>query len=92
MPYLTPGGLHHYSQDLDGRQSITLPLPMVYEAAEQPKWEYRTVTIDPREEAPLDDARLNELGAEGWLLAGIAQFPGGERVTRIIYCFVRYAQ
>jgi hypothetical protein len=92
MPFLTPSNTHPLAQDPPGKSSQTsIPLPIIFEDAPPPKWEYRTITIDPREEAPLDEVRLNELGADGWLLAGIADFPGGERVTRIIYYFVRFA-
>ena len=95
MPFLTPGALRQFNQDPPGKfagQSVMLPLPMVFETAPQPKWEYHTVTLDPREESPLGEAQLNELGGEGWLLTGTAQFPGGERVTRITYYFVRFAE
>ncbi|MGO8947644.1 MAG: hypothetical protein ACLQUY_08270 [Ktedonobacterales bacterium] len=91
MPYLTPGAFHNFNQDPFNRQPMMLPLPIVFEAGAQPKWEYHTVTLDPREEPPLDEARLNQLGQDGWLLAGIIGIPGGERVTRITYYFVRYA-
>ncbi len=66
-----------------------LSLPIVFEASAQPKWEYHTVTLDPREEPPLDETRLNQLGQEGWLLAGILGTPGGDRVTCLTYYFVR---
>ena len=95
MPFLTPGALRQFNQDPPSKfagQPVTLPLPMVFESAPQPKWEYHTVTLDPREQLPLDETQLNELGGEGWLLAGIAEFPGGERVTRITYYFVRFAE
>jgi hypothetical protein len=50
-----------------------MPLPIVYEnvPAEPTRWEYRVLTIDVREEDLPDAARLNELGDEGWLLAGV---------------------
>jgi hypothetical protein len=95
MPFLTPDTLRQLNQDPPGKfagQSIALPLPMVFEPAPQPKWEYHTVALDPREEPPLDETQLSELGKDGWLLAGIVEFPGGERVTRIMYYFVRLAE
>jgi len=46
---------------------------MVYERvpAEPVRWEYRVLTVDAREEDLPDAVRLNELGAEGWLLVGM---------------------
>jgi hypothetical protein len=90
MTYLTPGILRQFSQDPAGKPSMMPPpTPIVFEAAAQPKWEYHVISIDPREEPPLDEARLTELGQDGWLLAGIIGTPGGDRVTRITYYFVR---
>jgi hypothetical protein len=92
MTYLTPGILRQFSQDPAGRPAMMpQPTPIVFEAAEQPKWEYHAISIDPREESPLDESRLTELGQDGWLLAGIVATPGGDRVTRITYYFVRSA-
>ncbi|HEU5440172.1 MAG TPA: hypothetical protein VFU88_12860 [Ktedonobacterales bacterium] len=68
----------------------TPPMPIVYERADPPKWEYRLVTIDPREDEPLDETALAALGAEGWLLVGILQHPAGER-AHLLYHFVRAA-
>jgi hypothetical protein len=50
-----------------------MPLPIVYEnvPASPIHWEYRVLIVDPREEALPGAARLNELGDEGWLLAGV---------------------
>jgi hypothetical protein len=92
MTYFTPGILRHFSQDPAGKPSMMpQPTPIVFEAAAQPKWEYHAISIDPREESPLDEGRLTELGQDGWLLAGIIATPGGDRVTRITYYFVRSA-
>jgi hypothetical protein len=68
----------------------TPPMPIVYERADPPKWEYRLVTIDPREDEPLDESALAALGAEGWLLVGILQHPISER-AHLLYHFVRAA-
>ena len=92
MTYLSPGILRQFSQDPAGKPSMMpQPTPIVFEAAAQPRWEYHAISIDPREESPLDEARLTELGQDGWLLAGIIATPGGDRVTRITYYFVRWA-
>jgi hypothetical protein len=62
---------NHLSEQKDVHSSIHVP--MVYErvAAEPVRWEYRVLTVDAREEDLPDAARLNELGAEGWLLVGV---------------------
>jgi hypothetical protein len=73
-------------------QSPLIPAPVVFEPAEPQKWEYRTVSIDLREDEPLDGAPLAALGAEGWLLAGILQPPvAGGASPRVTYYFVRSA-
>lgn len=73
---------------------LALPLPMVYERIEQerPRWEYHVISIDPREETPLTEARLGELGAEGWLLAGVQEMAVSQSSHRIFYYFVRQAE
>lgn len=74
-------------------QPFALPLPIVYErVTERAHWEYRVVSVDLREEAPLDEERLAALGAEGWLLAGAIQPPSArETAHTIVYYFVRQA-
>lgn len=68
------------------------PLPIVYEPAEPAQWQYHVVSIDPREDEPLDETALSALGADGWLLAGILPPPADEPKARIHYYFVRLAQ
>ena len=70
----------------------TPPMPIVYERADPPKWEYRLVTIDPREDEPLTEEALAALGSDGWLLANILTLPDGQIISRIYYYFVRQAQ
>lgn len=74
-------------------QPFALPIPVVYEqTAARAQWEYRVVSVDLREEPPLDDERLAALGAEGWLLVGAIQPPGARDVSyTIVYYFVRQA-
>jgi hypothetical protein len=69
----------------------SLPMPVVFERAEPQRWEYHVVTIDPREDEPLDEAVLGKLGAEGWLLAGVLPYPTGSASAKIVYYFVRSA-
>ena len=82
-----------------GQPPLSQPLqmgaawPVVYErtAPERRHWEYRVLTVDLRREEPLSEARLNELGAEGWLLVGTPAYPLGASVALLVYCFVRAA-
>ena len=73
----------------DARPS--LPIPIVFDAPEatRARWEYTTLAIDPREEAAPDPARLNALGAEGWLLAAVVPVPVSSSAVRLTYYFVR---
>lgn len=76
-----------------GRDDVqpALHVPMVYEsvAASPVQWEYRVVSVDPREEAPLDEERLSALGAEGWLLVGLLEPSQPESRPRVYYYFAR---
>lgn len=74
-------------------QPFSLPMPIVYERVnDRIHWEYRVISVDLREEPPLDDERMTALGAEGWLLAGAIQPPSARDVSHtIIYYFVRQA-
>jgi len=75
------------------RAGATLPLPIVYERVERTRWEYKLLSLDLREEAPLGEEQLQPLGAEGWLLAGIVEEPSASGgVRRITYYFVRAAE
>ena len=69
----------------------TLPVPMVYERVpiELARWEYHVLTIDAREEALPDVARLNELGRAGWLLVGVLDQGATGRSSLVQYYFVR---
>ena len=68
-----------------------MPLPIVYEnvPVAPTHWEYRVLTIDVREDALPDAARLNELGDEGWLLVGIVDQKSNERSGLVHFYFVR---
>lgn len=71
---------------------INLPLPMVYEQipVELPKWEYRVLSVDTREEALPDAALLNELGEEGWSLVGVMEEKKASGNGSIVhYYFIR---
>ena len=68
-----------------------LHVPMVYEnvTASPQHWEYHTLSVDTREEALPDDARLSELGAQGWLLVSVLEPRTSESRPRVYYYFVR---
>ncbi|HEU0027634.1 MAG TPA: hypothetical protein VFQ25_11010 [Ktedonobacterales bacterium] len=73
-------------------QPFSLPMPIVYErVSEPPRWEYHSVTIDLREDEPLDERALNALGAEGWMLVSVAHPVGKSESARLIYYFMRPA-
>ena len=59
------------SEQKDVRQSQFIP--MVYEPVSHDPitWEYRVLTVDVREHDLPSEAQLNELGSQGWLLAGL---------------------
>ncbi len=69
-------------------------VPMVYEQVkrEPVRWEYHVLTIDLREEAAVGAERLNALGTEGWILAGVLDERKGENGQRIHYYFMRQAR
>lgn len=80
---------HHVSEQPNVR--YTLPVPMVYENVqmEQASWEYHVLTVDTREEALPDGARLAELGREGWLLVAVLDKGAMGRSSLVHYYFVR---
>ncbi len=73
---------------------LTPPVPMVYEpiARERVRWEYTVISLAPAAEAPLTETRLAELGAEGWLLAGVHEAAVSQSSRRVYYYFVRQAE
>ncbi len=68
-----------------------LYVPMVYESvpSNPPHWEYRVVSVDTREGSLPDDAYLNELGAQEWLLVGVLEQRRSESGSLVHYYFVR---
>lgn len=82
QPYL-------HLRDDPPRPTSGMPTPIVFERADPALWEYRVVTLDPREDEPLNEDTLNTLGNEGWLLATTVSLPGASGTVRIYYYFVR---
>jgi hypothetical protein len=87
MPYFTPP----YFLSTASSRGPSLPMPVVFEDVGPQHYEYHTVSIDSREDEPLDESALQSLGKEGWLLAGILQHSVGSPAARILYYFVRPA-
>jgi hypothetical protein len=86
MPYFTPVTC----TSAGASRLPALPTPVVFEPLGPQRWEYHTISLDPREDEPLDESALNALGNDGWLLAGMLPADGGMR-GRITYYFVRAA-
>jgi hypothetical protein len=64
---------------------------MVYETVEASptQWEYYVLKIDASEE-PLPEAdRFNELGRDGWILAGMLDERASGKGKMVYYYFVR---
>jgi hypothetical protein len=68
-----------------------LHIPMVYENAAPPRWEYRVLTVQPVEKDLPNEDMLNSLGRDGWIMAGLLD----ERISGtskfVHYYFVRQA-
>ena len=64
-----------------------LHVPMVYERVpvSPPDWEYHVLSVDTREATLPDEATLNELGKQGWLLVNVLE----QRGSFVHYYFVR---
>jgi hypothetical protein len=81
----------HPQPPLTPREAGALPMLYVPAPRETPQWEYRLIVVDLREEEPLDEAHLSDLGKEGWLLASVVQPALGPLANRLFYYFVRSA-
>jgi hypothetical protein len=68
-----------------------LHVPMIYENLpySAPRWEYRVLRVDAREEGLPDQAYLNELGAQGWMLVSVLEQSRSESGSIVYYYFVR---
>jgi hypothetical protein len=84
MSYFTPP----YFVNVEGGRSGPLSMPVVFDDLGPPRYEYHVVTIDLREDEPLDETALQSLGKDGWLLAGLLP-PADGGAKRLIYYFVR---
>jgi hypothetical protein len=68
-----------------------LILPIVYEdhPAQQTKWEYRCLIIDPQRESIPREEELGKLGAEGWALSSILDQSRSSSQPFIYFYFIR---
>jgi hypothetical protein len=84
---------HPSWQKLAGQNDVqsSLHVPTVYvDVPPRPLlWEYRVLTVDTREEPLPDEAALNELGSQGWLLTNILEQRLSETGSRVHYHFMR---
>jgi len=80
----------HFGLRMSEQKDVRMfpPVPMVYESmpAQDLNWEYRVLSVDPREKALPDATALNELGSAGWLLVSVVKASEREPVH---YYFVR---
>lgn len=89
-PFDAPWWAHRAATPPEAPRPGSVPSMLFVPAPTDPtRWEYRVVIVDAREEEPLEETRLAELGAEGWLLAGIVQSTTGFTAGKLYYYFVR---
>jgi hypothetical protein len=89
---MTQSFFTHRSMSGQNDVRFSFPIPMVYESVPAPvqtHWEYHTLTVDAREEELPNTARLNELGAQGWLLVGVVDQGATGRSSLVHYYFVK---
>lgn len=69
----------------------TLHVPMIYESVPDSPlhWEYRVLSVDTHEEVLPDEAYLDELGSQGWLLISVLEQRQAEAGSRVSYYFAR---
>lgn len=66
-----------------------LHIPMVYEYAAPPRWEYHVLTVEPTEtKLPAEDM-LNALGKDGWIMTGLLDERTSGQGKFVHYYFVR---
>lgn len=75
------GALMYFGTRMSEQKDVRMfpPVPMVYESMPEQalNWEYRVLSIDPREKPLPDTEELNELGNAGWLLVGSVSMRAG---------------
>jgi len=79
----------HMANEPEGK--VAFHIPMVYEHAAPPSWEYRVLTVEPPEKALPDEDTLNELGKGGWIMAGLLDERMSGKGRFVHYYFVRQA-
>ncbi|MEO7018554.1 MAG: hypothetical protein ABI234_00190 [Ktedonobacteraceae bacterium] len=80
-------------KELAGQKDVLpgIHVPMVYESipASLPNWEYHVLSVDTREAQLPDEATLNDLGKQGWLLVSTLEQRVAEGSLCVHYYFVR---
>lgn len=78
---------------MEKQESTNSPafIPMVYEEAQAARWEYKVLTIDPREESLPDEQHLSALGKESWALIGLLDERSSGKGNKVHYYFMRQA-
>jgi hypothetical protein len=83
----------YYTRSSSGpEERSSVHIPIVYKELPPIRWEYHVLSLDPHEAALPDSSRLNELGREGWILAGQLDERAGNAGKLVHYYFVRQAQ
>lgn len=87
--YVTTAAFTRMTERADVRSSVHIPI--VYEDVQptMQTWEYHVLSIDASEAALPDAAQLNELGQQGWILAGIIDERATGRGRYVYYYFMR---
>jgi hypothetical protein len=83
--------LQPYNNHLSGSQEVhaSFPIPMIYEHAPEPAWEYHVLTIDTATESLPAAEQLNELGHEGWILVSVLDERNSGKGQYVHYYFSR---
>ena len=79
----------HMTNETEGK--AVLHIPMVYEQAAPPRWEYHVLSVEPAEKALPNEGTLNSLGKDGWIMAGLLDERMSGRGKLVHYYFVRQA-
>lgn len=87
--YVSTSSYTRMAERTDMRSSVHIP--MVYEEVQPTTqaWEYHVLRVDATEAALPDEAQLNELGQQGWIMSGIIDERATNRGHYVYYYFMR---
>ena len=79
---------------LSGGQEMhaSFPIPMIYEHAPEPDWEYHVLTVDTAKESLPAVEQLNALGKEGWILVSVLDERNSSKGQYAYYYFSRQSR